>query len=346
MIRKALLCLTISMLMAATAMGQENIGKEGRGTISATVFGDYYWIASSHREELDNNNGFWFRRIYLTHEYEISPAFSTRLRLEMSSEGDFVSDAKMSPVVKDAYLRWSRGGHAITAGISSTPTFGLVEDTWGYRAVEKSPLDLYDFGSSRDFGLSFKGSFGREGNLGYHFMFGNGNSNSTELNKGKKFMLSLSYWLTDQLVIEAYGDWNDRSGNTDTYTTQAFIGFQGNTVNVGALYAYQYRSNTAFSGDMQMDLVSFFANSRLSESVKGFVRVDHLFDPNPAGPGNDYLPMSDRAESTFLTGGVDVALDEHVHLMPNIEAVVYGVNEAGVRPDTDLIPRLTLLFTF
>lgn len=341
--RRILLCLMFAFGISMLAKAQVNVGDNG--TLSGTVFGDYYWIPSNHDAELEGNNGFWFRRIYFTYDHQLSDSFSGRFRLDMSSAGDFTTNAKLEPTVKDAWLKWSADDHSITAGITSTPTWGLVEDVWGYRSVEKSPLDLYDFGSSRDFGLSFKGNLDSADKLTYHFMFANGNSNRTELNKGKKFMLSLGYHLTQNFVIQGYADWDDRPGNTDRYTTQAFAGYQSDTFNLGALYAYQLREIPT-APDLNLDIVSLFANSRVTETVKIFGRIDHLFDQNPTGPGNDYLPISDKAESTFLTTGVDVALEENIHLIPNIESVIYGEDASGNRPKTDIMPRLTLFYKF
>ena len=43
------------------------------------MFGDYYWFASDHRDALEDQNGFWFRRIYLTYDQKFSESFSMRL---------------------------------------------------------------------------------------------------------------------------------------------------------------------------------------------------------------------------------------------------------------------------
>lgn len=342
--RAVMLCLAFLFVMTASSAAQTRVGDDG--TFGGLVFGDYYWIAQNNNSDLEGENGFWFRRIYLTYDHQISESFSGRLRLEMNSEGDFMTDSSLSPVVNDAYLQWTNERHTITAGIAPTPTWDLTDEIWGYRSVEKSALDLYDFGSSRDFGISAKGSIDEEERLSYHFMFANGSGDGTELNKGKKLMLSLGYNLTEHWVVQGYVDWDDRSGNRDAYTAQGVVGYQSEAFNAGALYAYQFRKNTEFSGDMNLDLVSLFANARLTETLKLFARADHLFDKNPGGPENDYLPISDRAESTFLNGGVDIALHEDVHLIPNIEAVIYGEDDTGVRPDTDLIPRFTLFWEF
>jgi hypothetical protein len=149
------------LLWASTTFAQSNLIKNGE--FSGRVYSDYYWMAANHDPDLVGENGFWIRRVYFTYDQEISDAFSARFRLEGNSPGDFSTSAKISPVVKDLYLRWTRGQHQIEAGISSTPTFGLVEDVWGYRSVEKTPLDMQDFASSRDFGLSFEGELDQDG---------------------------------------------------------------------------------------------------------------------------------------------------------------------------------------
>lgn len=337
-----LLCLLFLSLFSTSAFAQVSVGEKGE--LSGLVFSDYYLIANSHNENLEGKNGFWFRRIYLTYEREIGNSFSTRLRLEMGHEGDFEGDSEMIPTVKDAYLKWQNDNHQILAGISSTPTWGLVEDVWGYRSIVKSPQDLYDFGSSRDLGLSFKGQLGDLGKVNYHFFIGNGNGGGAEFNQGKKVMLSLSYNLTDHLIIEGYGDWNEASGVSDVYTLQGFVGYQSDRFNLGALYAYQQRET--LGADLELDLVSVFSNMKLSDKTKGFIRVDHMFDPYLNGDDNAYVPFSPQAESTFLVGGMDFKIRERIHLMPNVEAIIYGENAFGITPETDIIPRMTLFFEF
>lgn len=342
--KKLALLSVIALLCAGTTTAQD------KGELSALLFGDYFWMASNHDEDLEGKNGFWIRRIYLTYDRGLSDSFSARIRLEMSSEGDFVTSAKLDPVVKDAYLEWESGDHAILAGISGTPTFNISEDVWGYRSVEKAPLDLHDFGSSRDFGIAAEGKLGANGNLQYNLMFGNGNSNSSEVDKGKKWMLSLAYNLNQNFVIEAYADWNDQTGDTDYYTLKGFAGYQSDSFNAGFVYAHQKRDNFFDEADqmtdLELDIISAFTNFSISEKTTGLLRVDHMFEPNPDMVDNDYLPFSTESESTLIITGIDIAVDDHVHLIPNIETIVYGENKVGDTPATDILPKMTLFFTF
>lgn len=342
--RIGILCTLMLLFFSAKSFAQVNVGNGGK--LSGLAFGDYYWMAQNHDKNIEGDNGFWIRRIYLTYDQDISDSFSARLRFEMNSPGDFSTSAKMTPTVKDAYLKWHNDTQQILVGISGTPTFGFTEHVWGYRSVEKSPQDLFGFGSSRDLGVAAKGQVDGNGKLHYHFFFGNGNGNKSEINKGKKFMLSLSYDVTNHITAQVYGDYNDQTGNKDTYTIQGFAAYRSDKINAGALYSYQNRENAIASQDYELNLASVFANFEITEKTKGYLRVDHLFDRYLTGTSKDYIPFAFNVKPTFLVGGIDLSMDENVHLMPNIEAVAYGEDPAGQTPNTDLIPRLTLFYKF
>lgn len=342
--RIGFLCILLVCLLTTKSFAQVEVGDNG--TLSGLAFGDYYWMAQNHNDNIEGDNGFWLRRIYLTYDQKISDSFSARLRFEMSSPGDFSSNSKMIPNVKDAYLKWHNETQQIFAGISSTPTFGLTEEVWGYRSVEKSPQDLFGYGSSRDFGIAAKGQLDGAGKLNYHFFFGNGNGNKAEINKGKKFMLALSYDLTKHVVAQVYGDYNVQPNDQDVYTVQGFAAYQSEKLNIGALFSHQEQKNVFGMQNYDKNLASIFTNFELSEKIKGYLRADHLFDYYLTGASNDYIPFAYNAEPTFLVGGIDLRMDENVHLMPNIESIIYGEDTIGQTPTTDLIPRLTLFYKF
>src|SRR5688500_11332766 len=158
--------------------------------ISALAYADYYGIVEHHDEDLEGKNGFLLRRIYLTFDRTISPSLSARLRFEANQPGDFTSGANLEPYVKDAWVRWKKSDALeLTLGISPTPTFDSIEQWWGYRAVEKTPLDLQRWSPSRDFGLALAGRGGPGNRFRYHFMAGNGASTGSETNPGKQISL-------------------------------------------------------------------------------------------------------------------------------------------------------------
>ncbi|MDE0040571.1 MAG: hypothetical protein OXT74_00915, partial [Candidatus Poribacteria bacterium] len=55
------------------------------GKISGLYFGDYYYIAAHHNEDLKSRNGFWTRRVYLTNDQKLNETISSPVRFEMNS---------------------------------------------------------------------------------------------------------------------------------------------------------------------------------------------------------------------------------------------------------------------
>ena len=316
------------------------------GSFSGYLYTDYYYVVNNHNEELEGENGFWTRRVYFTYDRDLSQSVSTRLRLEMNSPGDFNSLAAPDPFVKDLYLDWAMDeNHSLIAGISGTPTWSLVEGVWGYRSLEKSPLDLHKMGSSRDFGIGLEGQLDEAGNVNYHVMAGNG----ATANSGKKFMLSLGWWLTDNFVVEAYGDFDTLADDATRTTAQGFAGYVSDRLNLGALLAAQFEDEALYDGADDTgtrEVASLFGNFSLNDRWTSVFRVDRMFSANPQGPTIDYIPFSDEASSTFMLLGADYQAFSNVHIMPNIEAIFYDENDNGQTPDTDLIPRVTLYYQF
>lgn len=319
----------------------------GEGKISGYLFGDYYWMAQNHDPDLEGKNGLWIRRIYFTYDKDLSDTFTTRLRLEFNGKGDFTTKAKLVPFINDAYLRWKPNRHSAYLGISPTPTWDLVEKHWGYRSVEKTPLDLQKFGSSHDFGVALKGVIDEGGIFSYHFMFANGEGTSgAEIDTGKKFMLALTTRPTDPLVFQVYGDLDENDGaSEDIRTYQAFVGWSADRGRAGLLFAQQVREDPSGSEE-SLEILSVHGAAELREKLSAFARVDRMFDANSKGDQISYIPFDTTSKSILVIGGLDYTPIESVHVLPNVEAVFYDDSTTGTDPESDLIPRLTLYYEF
>ena len=313
--------------------------------ISGVVFGDAYGFVASHDAAIEGENGFWFRRIYLTFDTAVADDIDFRLRFEGNSPGDFSSDDEIDPFVKDAYLRWKFNHKELVLGLSPTPTWEAIQKFWGYRSVEKTPLDLQRLGSSRDTGIALKGRFNENGRFRYHVMFGNGSGTRGETNEGKKGMAAFSFHPSDRWFVELYADTENRPGETDRRTYQAFLGHKGERYRCGALYGRQHRE-TGPGTDLDLDIVSVFGVFELKEKINLLARIDRMFDPNPDGAKIDYIPFDPTARSTLAVVGVDFAVRARFSLIPNIEAVFYDAPGGGPDPDDDLIARFTVFARF
>jgi len=312
------------------------------GSLSGYMFGDAYYVAANHDSELEGENGFWFRRIYFTYDHTLNEEFAVRFRLELNSPGDFETRARLEPYLKDGYLRWKKSGHAVILGLSSTPMWNYLEDVWGYRSVEKTPADLYDFGSSRDFGIAVKGKLDAAKKTHYHFMLSNGSSTRSETNAGKKVALALGHQLPGDFSVEVYGDFEERPGRTNRYSAQGFLGYAGKTYRLGAQFLHQTRQ-VETGGEVHLQVGSVFATAQLREKLWGLARYDRTFDAIADGPDISYLPLNGESKVNFLLLGVDYQPHEQVHFMPNVEIVIYDSTN-GTSPDADIIPRLTFYY--
>ncbi len=315
----------------------------GNGKLSGYTFGDFYYIAQDHNADFEGRNGFWLRRIYFTYDQKLSDSFSTRVRLEMSQPDGLNKAAdKAFAVVKDAYIKWKTGKHQVYLGISSTPTWSVVEKTWGYRSVEKTPLDLYKFGSSRDFGVALKGNLDNAGKFKYHLMVGNGNSNKSENDKGKMAMLSLGYHPSKSFFIEVYGDIKGKADNGDWTTFQVFSAYKTDNFRLGVQYAHQKRNDA----DITLDAASVFSVMKLSNKSSLFARVDFMMDPNPLGNKISYIPFDTSVKSTLVLAGIDFKVHKKFSIMPNLEVVIYDKTAGGEKIKNDVIPRITFYYKF
>lgn len=316
-----------------------------QGKFSGYMFGDYYYILNHNRSELKSQNGFWFRRIYFTYDYKITDVWSTRFRLELNSPGDFKTKDTVKPYVKDAYLQYKNGNHSIYLGISPTPTWEYIEGFWGYRSVEKTPLDLYKMGDSRDFGIAIRGALDKREFISYHLMFANGEGLKSEVNKEKKFMGSLLFKPWKCLSFEVYGDYASGALHTNRWTYQGFLGCKCEKGRIGVQYAHQVQQQGTGKEDLIFDIFSILGAFNASEKVAFLLRYDRMYDPLPVAPTISYVPMNGNAPFHMAIFGLDFKLLKNVNIIPNIMTVYYNEYK-GDKPKNDIHLKLTFFYSF
>ena len=337
----------LAVLSFSFILSAQNERKEFGGKLSGYMIGEYYYNISHHNSDILDEHGFWFRRIYLSYDYNIDDNFSTRLRLEMNNDGSYSNKEVITPFIKDAYLAYEIGNQKAYFGISSPPTFSLIEKFWGYRSVEKTPLDLQRIASSREFGLAMKGQFDSAGKFRYNVMYGNGSGNKQEIDKGKSFMSSFSFWATKKVVFQIYGDYADRSGNNDTYIQQAFLGYMEENLHGGIQYSHQsLKGKDSSSDEINLNILSVFLSGKILDKIKLIGRIDRMFEPNPNGENIAYTPFDNSASFTMFLTGIDVNVADGVSIIPNLKYVKYDMNVQGITPESDSYAWLTLFWKF
>ncbi len=312
--------------------------------ISGEVFSEFYSVARQHDANLAGQNGFWFRRINLTFDDALSSSLSFRFKLEMSSSGDFKTNSLLVPFVKDAFLNFRLKGQDLQVGLIATPTWENVESFWGYRALEKTPCDLQKFGSARDFGVALKGNLNSAGTVSYKVMFGNGEGNNAETNKGKKAYAQFIVKPLKGFHLDLYAD-TERQKDSRTYRLfQVFSGYEGRWGRAGFLYAL--RETRAGEASDRWRLWSALAVLKVRAGAEVVLRFDRMPDPNPLGPGISYIPFSDRAPSNLVIAGFGWKVSDNITIIPNIKHVFYDKLGDVSGPGSDTYLNLSARLKF
>lgn len=322
------------------------------------MFGEYYYVLSHNSGEIDaggieGRNGFWFRRIYFTTDAKFTDNIKARLRFEMNSPGKFPfnSSDKLTAAVKDAYISYNYSGHELIFGIFSTPTWSYtIEKIWGYRSLEKTPLDLMKMGSSRDFGFGIKGHLDGKKTVSYMLMFGNGASNKGETNKQKKIYGSLGFKPVKGLFLEGYADYERAPGKKSYYVLQGFGAYEDSWGRIGAMFARRHLDQE--DSDYDYDLFSAFAVFNASKDVEVIARYDRMFsdgfESNFKGSGVSYVPFANNPGAPFnlFIGALSWQAAKNVWLIPNIKYVFHGNPDEGAKPSEDVYANMTIFLKF
>jgi hypothetical protein len=321
---------------------------KGEGKFSGLVFGDYYFAVAHHDEAVEGNNGFWLRRVYFTYDNALGDKYAMRFRLEMNSPGDFKTSSTLVPFVKDAYLSAKLGRQTLLLGLIGTPLYDTLDEFWGYRPMEKTPIDLFKFGNSREFGVGLKGALDARNKLTYTVIVGNGAGLKSETNHGKAVYGRLNFQPTPSLFFEAYADYTDMGNDSSVNILQAFAGVKGKWGRAGLNFGY--RHFTFLVGDLKgssdLKFISLFGVFKIGPTLDLVGRYDRLLDPNPNGDKIDYIPMANGSKANVVLAGLGWTMSDNVKVIPNLKYVFYDAPEIGDKPAADFYAYLTLYFKF
>ena len=326
-----LLCCVATTLWCPVSAAQDD---QDRFRLGGLLFGDGYHVASHHTTSGDGATGFVLRRGYLTANFDLGDRWRGRARIEVNQDGEF-ERYSFDTRLKDLYLARTIGRQELVIGLAPTLTYDLIESTWGARYLMRTPLDLQGV-SSRDTGITLKGSLGDGGRVGYRAMYGSGLEYANQGGGGDKLMGAITWSLASGVQIDVYADYEKRAGNTDRNTWQVFAGHKTNTLRWGLQYSHQDRQD-----DPTLELASAFVVRAWRENLSFIGRVDRLLEPSPRGDRIAYVPFDPSARATMMLAGVEYRAASVFRITPNVIWTTYDRNADGVRPDDDLHLRIT-----
>ncbi len=306
--------------------------------ISGLAYVDYYYQITDPDDAKEGTNGFTYRRLYLTADAPISDSFSARARLE-ATDGN-LGPKGPTPFVKDLYLKWKvGGGHALTMGVTSPPSFAISEDVWGFRSLEKTILDLNGVVSSRDFGVRVNGPLGTDA-VRYGLMVGNNETVFPEDDKYKRVYGQLEFYPAEGVTLALASNWAAYDGPREhQLVASALAGYVSATWRVGVEGFYELGTFERVDDAMSYG-GSLFGAAMFAEQWGLVGRVDRVQRERLVEPDNAPARLG-TARTTF--GLVALVYQPHpqVQVMPNVRLL--KDDDVGT---ANTLGRMTLFFTF
>lgn len=291
----------LAFLPATTPVCGQEVDVGGRAYV------DYFYNIEHADDRTDALHGFQYRRLYLTTDFTLSERFSGRARLEAPEGVTGVSGVK----VKDLSLTWRYSGeHRATLGVTPPPAFGVSEDVWGYRSLDKTILDFQGIVASRDFGVRLDGPVTDDGTVRYAGMIANNTGTGfTETDPYKRMYGQLSV-RPEPLIFVVGADYAGYGDGRDEATrVSGFAGYSTDPIRVG-IEPYWYHVAMA-DGSAETDVgISLFGRVALASDWEVIGRVDRSRERVSGAAPTQY--------DTFAVAAVAYRPHPSVVLIPNL----------------------------
>lgn len=252
-------------------------------SFSSTTYFDYTYNLNQD----ENNNEFGLKRVYFTYQNILSKNISYKLQTDI--------DYKSSPIgiyLKNAKLDWKLQTGKLTFGMQSMNIFNVIEKTWGFRFLQKSAMDKYNFSSSADIGIAYSAKFN---NLDYSIMYTNGSGyKQSENDKYKKTSIQIVYGEKElvkkngfniglSFAIEPYETLNKKK---NVMLMSLFSGYASNRLRIGGEFD-RYRND---GSNITKQIVAAYACYKLSEKFEGIFYLDN-YNPDKYNENNENIDL-------------------------------------------------------
>ena len=270
-----------------------------------------------------NNTAFEINRVYFQYTDDLADDLFLKIRYDVTRDG-VDADGKFVAYLKNAYVDWScKNGGLLSLGLVGTNSYGTQENTWGYRFIEKSPLDKYQFTNTADLGIGYSHSFGNF-NINAQILNGEGYKSEhshdnmatylrvlygeSSLNKNDGYNIGL---------VMTSSEGNSDDNLDDTNLMGLFGGWASNKLRLGLEYNQYETTDTEI-------LMAVYANYSISETLDMFVR-------------NDMTEIDGVVDSDIVTSWIGVVCNpsKGLYISPNI-MIADGENDY----------RLTFMFKY
>ena len=278
-----------------------------------------------------NKSSFALDRVYFTYKNSISDNISFKFQTDVGNVGD---DSRLTSYLKKAQLDW-KGPCNIILGMQGMNMFNITEKNWGFRFIEKSPMDKHKFSSSADMGIGFSGKMSR---FNYSILITNGSGyKKQESDAYKKTSVQLVYGqkrlfkeLKDGFNIGASFSHEPYNSN-DTKTVMSFFGGFASALGAGLSFGAEFDMYRDSGEDKTKEIIAFYSSCRVMDNLEGLVYVD-MYDPDiDTDPNNE----------TYIIVGFNYYPAKGLIISPNIRMTSF---ENG--NDSETMFKMNFAFKF
>lgn len=301
----------------------------------ASLFAYNGSITGSSFVQYTNESGddeFSVARSYFLYKNSIS----TRSNIEVLMDAIYSNETGYTLILNNAFVSINRFKHNFQLGIIPLTTFIQHEKNWGYRYVEKSPLDYYGFSAEADVGIGISGKL--KNKLHYSFQLTNGEGyNALQQDNSEKLsgLIEYKHNKKEELPFNANfgGIFSYEIGQNDaiSWLNGFFSSFKLLKVQGGLEFTI-YKNNRGMYTEGQ--LVSFYGSYEYNRKVSFFHRQDYY---------NKNKKIKNLEDIKYIVSGIEYRINENVKIAPNYKQEYFRGN--GGRKD-ELVYCLNLEYIF
>jgi len=273
-------------------------------------------------ENASNDDGFTLQRVYFTYKNNVSDDLSVKFQTDVGEVGE---DPRLTAFLKKAQVDWKSPIGKLTLGMQGMNMFNITEKTWGFRFIEKSPMDKHSFSSSADMGIGYSGKLN---NISYSILMTNGSGYKKQENDRFKKLSFHGVYGQPKLVkedgyniglaysMEPYEDASEQS--FDKNVISFFGGYAGSGLRVGAELDMHSDSNS----NVTKQIIAFYGSYKVMNSIEGLLYVD-MYDPNTD---------MDKDGETYIISGMNYYATKGLIITPNLRMTLF--EDSGIESST------------
>ena len=251
---------------------------------------------------IDDSLAFNFQRQYFGYGGEVSDQVSFNILFDV---GRPELDPRLNVYLKKAQINYKSSLGIFNFGLIGMNTYNIQEKNWGYRFIEKSAIDKYEFSATADIGVGFSKSLIDNLNLSLLFVNGEG-FKKPQGDKYHKIAFNATYGEGNLNKNDGYNTglvYTNESTDTDAITmTSVFGGFAGMGLRLGGEYDMLTKDS------FKSNIISVSANYAVRDKIDIFARYDMIDD-------ND---DTNKNVKNYLVTGIVLTCDGGISVAPNV----------------------------